>query len=443
MNRPLPDLLLVVVLVLLAAGVRCWNHAAVPWLYQSNDSWYWYLQATRCDASPCDMGLIVDHDPVPVYPLARGVHLAPWSGHWLNLALASLAVGAVYLLAREAGIDRRGAFLAGLFAACSPVFLARTSIHWLDTDGGNLLFMLLISLHALRGGWWYILAGLSGFAFGFWWYGAPWFGVVLIVWTGLNVPRRPWWVVPLVVVLVVLVLVSSGLHRRVVNLTRSVRSWEPLYIAELRPPRPHELPGFICAGWLPFLVALYGTGQIPTPRYTRLVFVWASLGLITSLAGVRFLLLAVPPLALAFGAGASRLRSGPAWPLVVLSVFVFTWYAYAAPPMVRYTWADVAAARVVGDQVPPDGVVVAWWDHGAFLSAVTGREVLATATNQADDKTRAVARVLCSLEAGDLIEASQVMDRAANGRPWVVYKEAFTREGVPRDAWVSLGGCGS
>jgi dolichyl-diphosphooligosaccharide--protein glycosyltransferase len=122
------------------------------------DSYYWFRLAREIR----DGADFEGRDPLRAYPEGRersGLPAISWliaalspffdgdvyrAGIWLSIALSSLFIVPLGLYGLAIGYPAAGV-LGGLVGALSPAYMNRSSISYVDTDGGNLFFVWLLA----------------------------------------------------------------------------------------------------------------------------------------------------------------------------------------------------------------------------------------------------------------------------------------------------------
>jgi asparagine N-glycosylation enzyme membrane subunit Stt3 len=152
---------------------------------------------------------------------------------------------------------------------------------------------------------------------------------------------------------------------------------------------------------LTLTMALYAFADDDTAGSERemglLIAVWFLASIYLSYQGLRFIMLLVPPFAIAFGAAIGRLQQWVSWKLGSMSLSyvrplqVAAWLALAAVliqpvrqgyaaarayvPAMNDAWWDTLT--MLRDTTPTDTIVNTWWDFGYFAKYVAERRVSA------------------------------------------------------------------
>jgi dolichyl-diphosphooligosaccharide--protein glycosyltransferase len=174
----------------------------------SVDSYYWFRLAREIR----DGADFEGRDPLRAYPEGRergGLPAISWliaalspffdgdvyrAGIWLSIALSSLFIVPLGLYGLAIGYPAAGV-LGGLVGALSHVYMQRSSITYVDTDGGNLFFVWLLAWTIVsvradssfrRSLVFAALAGLGLAAFCRW-YAQPGFWLIYLVTFALHV----------------------------------------------------------------------------------------------------------------------------------------------------------------------------------------------------------------------------------------------------------------
>lgn len=364
---------------------------------------------------------------------------------FIPLVLTGIIAVISFSLAKRMGANDLGAFLASFSIALSDFFLQRSMGEWFDTDIYNVFFPLLVLwtfmvavekrslikgslLVALAGlflafyastwkGWWFIfdIMLFSGAFFilnqklcqeeekiedavlrrelvflGLFFVFSTFFVIILNnIATWLDFVREPWHLVS------------------IFNISPESQ-WPNVYltVAELGKMRPADIVRSMGGDFL-FLGSLVGLLYIflfeKGLRDRRFgfgilsVIFWIGATFYASLAAMRFILLLVVPIGLAFGLTITKfyeivdeysrrhLKSGPAAVSRMGLVFLLSLYLVfrvaslhrnvsAIFPQMNDSWHNALTAVKKG--TPGDALINSWWDFGHWFKAVAGRRVL-------------------------------------------------------------------
>ena len=384
-----------------------------------------------------------------IYKLAAvvrpGITLMQAAGYFPVIFVA-LSIIPAFFIGRKLG-GNLGGFLAAALLAAAPALLGRTLWGHADTDTYNVFFPLFIvwlllesieakearkklGLAAGAG----TMTGLYSFSWGGWWYIFDFaLGMLglLLVWqlvrharAGLAAILRQEDIKGSLLVIASYILLTGLFVSIIKGFMAFVRApiepiafsvlkaaahptlWPNVYttVAELNPAPLSaiiaSLGGSLMAALLLFGIITAFTKRDAkgalNPSYGLLLTLW-TLGIIyASTKGVRFTMMLVPPLALAFGSGLAwtynkvvnffekgldvkRVIVGP----LFILLYLFIIYKFAAAPAYAMAIRDVpiindawfAALEKIRQQSEPDAIINSWWDFGHHFKYFADRAV--------------------------------------------------------------------
>ncbi len=168
-----------------------------------------------------------------------------------------------------------------------------------------------------------------------------------------------------------------------------------------------------------------------------IVVVWFLASLLVSYGGRRYVMLAVPPFAIAFAVAVGRLQQWLAsrivalaipWAAVVRALVTLVLAAviirpvqrgYAAarsyvPQMNQAWWTILTRLR---DESPPDAIIHAWWDYGYWIKYVAERRVSADGGSLATHIPYWLGRALVATDEGESVGIFRMLDCGSDATP--------------------------
>lgn len=350
-----------------------------------------------------------------------------------------------FYVARRLGANDLGAFFASIAINLSPFLMIRSVGEWFDTDIYNVLFPLLVFgtfLYAFENrniiqriffsafsaaflacyastwkGWWFIfdIMILSGLLFilnkklsqseeneepgilkvhawsiGFFFIFSTFFVIAL---NGFSVWKD---------------FIAEPLRLSTILKVTTSTMWPNVYwtVAELGSAKPFEIASSL-GGFFVFLTSLLGLVYIflfeRASRDNRYGFglfclvLWIVSTFYSAVEALRFVLLLVVPMGLAFGLTISKLYHliekvlprylNRSWALMVRAAVVFIFCAYLISdvatihaklmpmlPQMNTYWHQ--ALIKIKNETPKDAIINSWWDFGHWFKAIAQRRVL-------------------------------------------------------------------
>ncbi len=444
----------------------------------------------------------------PGVPLSQVLFFVP-------VFLVALVAAMGFRTARSLGADDIGAFFASLTVSLSPIFIGRSISEWFDTDIYNVLFPLLIfgtamslmaaaeprrrlGLAALSGlfcalyastwkGWWFIfdILVLSG---GFFILNEKLSEEPGEV-SGRSLRQKTYSLLAFVVSAGFFVILFNGIAVwsdvvmeplrlfKVMKVTQE-SVWPNVYltVAELGRLTSPEIVSLL-GGYFIFFSSLIGLMYIFLVerglRDERTGFgllslvLWVLLTYYSAFEAMRFVLLLLVPVGLAFGLMVSKLRgvigrwgagslppaaveAGRLAVTAVLSVALFFGISRthrlvvgSSTPMMDDRWYRVLTK--IERETPADSVINSWWDFGHWFKAVSQRRVLFDGMTQNTPPAYWIARILLAQDEKEAIGILRMINASGNkaaellekGRGWPAGRAVETvREacGMDRDA---------
>lgn len=345
---------------------------------------------------------------------------------WLPGLIAPFAGIAMFFLIRRYSGDLAG-FIGGILTVTSPLYFARTVPGFFDTDMFNCLLPVLAVFFFAgaaesddrRGILFGALYAISILIFSFTWTGWPFILYVtassaiiycLIFWRRVSLKRIFF---PLLLSVILICLFNWGqlsYALNPLNLPAPVSSggtWPDIYesVSELEHPSPEVFVsavgplnlGFGVLGVL-VIISIFlrdGMRRRHLKSFTPLIFILSTIWMLSTLLayymGVRFGILAIPPLVFVSGVFLGVVFSymgslGEGIPvrmrflamllvsLLIVSVAVFEASEIRRVPFINDDFAD--AMEFLKKETTPGTVVVTEWSYGHYITAVANRPII-------------------------------------------------------------------
>ncbi len=402
---------------------------------------------------------------------------------FFSVFLAALSVIPAFFIGRRLSNDI-GGFFASMMIAVSPLFMDRGLWGHIDTDVYNIFFPLMVTwlflemFEAKKQSTRYILAGLTGFVIGLyafawsgWWYifdfllfaGGVYFLYKLITHIRANEKIFEHKQLRFLFFMLLVFFISTGIFVTLFNnlntFTYSVFGpfdfltikdaaksslWPNVYttVAELN---SIDFRGILntAGGSLLFAISLLGIiftlfkkdehGHFDI-KYPVLIVSWYLAVFYASFQGVRFMLLLLPPFAIAFGNAlgmiysfatkyfekefeVSKLISGTIL-FIAFCLLLITptrnSYAIATHDLPIMNDAWYTALNKIKIDSKPDAIINSWWDFGHHFKYVADRRVTFDGASQNTPQAHWIGKVLLTSNEDEAIGILRMLDCGGN-----------------------------
>lgn len=408
------------------------------------------------------------------------------AGYYPIVFLLLSLVAAFFIGYRFAG--EVGGFVSAIILLINPTVLGKSIFGHSDTDMYQIFFPLAIiwmfieayrtddtkkkvCLSALTG----LLMGMYSFAWEGWWYLFDFLGasivITIAVVIGIDIVKKRHKSLlknPYVRNIGIVAVVSTAATGIIVSLVYSPITfvWAPLNpisftaiqsavlydiwpnvyttVAELNTANTDQIIGAI-GGKALFLFSLLGIVLLAFKKegekdwrqhlfYFILLLIWYGGVFYAAQKGIRFILLIIPPFAIAFGVGAGLLwqklrdalhehlhvskKIALALLLIVLATFFWPKVQVAKAiasndvPMVNDAW--VTAMENIKKDSEPDAIISSWWDFGHHFKYLADRPVTFDGASQNRAQAHWIGRVLLTSDEREAIGILRMLDCGGN-----------------------------
>ncbi len=404
-----------------------------------------------------------------------------WIFFIIPAIISALSVVPAFFIARKIAGNTGGIF-AALLVAVNPNIISRTAAGSADTDAWNIFFPLLIfwlileAYEAKTEKNMLILSAVTGFAIGLfaftwegWWYIFD-FLVATIVIYGLyyvymnrkniaGVMKKPHFV-KLCKMLGVFFVTSALFVILFTNFNTFLATfrdpvsfiilkeaakqtlWPNVYttVAELNPANTSQIiasvGGIIMAiGLIGILATVFRKDEERKGMiYAILLIIWFFGTFYASFKGVRFILLMVPAVAVAFGIGIGRINEFVGswmkkemdvsrW-ITALVVIIFACVLLFSPARTAYAttqsmtpsfndaWAG--AMYKIRDNSQENAIINSWWDFGHWFKAYSDRAVTFDGASQNTPQAHWIGKVLLTSDEKEAVGILRMLDCSGN-----------------------------
>ncbi len=424
-----------------------------------------------------------------MHPFNSKITIMQAAGYYPIVFLLMALVAAFFIGYRLAG--EVGGLVSAMILLINPTVLSKTIFGHSDTDAYQIFFPLAIiwafieayraddikkkvGLSALTG----LLMGIYSFAWEGWWYLFDFLGaaiaITLAIIIGIDLARKRHKDIfknlyvrniglVAIVGLAVSGLIVSGVHSPTGFVTAPLNPisfttiqsailgdiWPNVYttVAELNIANRDQVIGSI-GGKALLLFSFLGMIMLALKKeegrdhrhyllYVVLLLIWYGGVFYASQKGVRFILLIIPPFAIAFGVSAGLLWQGLrdalhkhlhvskkiALALLILVLVVFFWQkvqvaraiASSDVPMVNDAW--VTAMENIKKDSEPDAIINSWWDFGHHFKYLADRPVTFDGASQNRPQAHWIGHVLLTDDEEEAVGILRMLDCGGNEAP--------------------------